>query len=249
MLDLLAYGMYRLRFPNASIGMGSRVDRSTSLGEGVRIEKRCSITRSVLRAHVLIGNDCRISSSVIEHHSRMYRDCGLWEVQLGAYSYIATRSELSRTKVGRFCSLGARLQCTIGTHPVQFVSTSPLFYSTLKQCGVTFTDRDYIDERIGIHIGNEVWIGNSVFIKDGIRIGNGAIVAGGAAVVDDVPDYAIVGGVPARLIRYRFPEEVIRELLDICWWSWSEDKLRKAQPRFAQEDVWAFIEWAREHPN
>jgi carbonic anhydrase/acetyltransferase-like protein (isoleucine patch superfamily) len=78
-----------------------------------------------------------------------------------------------------------------------------------------------------------------------VRIGNGAIIAAGAVVVADVPDYAMMGGVPAKLIRYRFPEEAIRELLEIEWWNWPEEKLRAAQPLLSQPDVNSFLAWAR----
>ena len=70
-------------------------------------------------------------------------------------------------------------------------------------------------------------------------------VAAGAVVTADVPDYAIMGGVPAKLIRYRFPENVVQQLLEIQWWNWSEERLREAQPQLAQPDVNSFLEWAR----
>ena len=72
-----------------------------------------------------------------------------------------------------------------------------------------------------------------------------AIVAAGAVVTADVPDYAIMGGVPAKLIRHRFSEDVVRQLLEIQWWNWNEDRLREAQPHLAQPDVNSFLEWAR----
>jgi len=85
------------------------------------------------------------------------------------------------------------------------------FFSTQGQCGISFVARDYFDERKDIHLGNDVWIGDRVFIRDGISIGNGAVVGAGAVVVDNGPDYAIVAGVPAKLIRSKFPEDVIDE--------------------------------------
>jgi serine acetyltransferase len=100
------------------------------------------------------------------------------------------------------------------------------------------------DEKKPIHIGHDVWIGARVFIRDGVKIGNGAVVAAGSVVVKDVPDYAIVGGVPAKIIRYRFSEEMIAELLNLKWWEWPEEKLRKAQPYIAQKDVRKFIDWS-----
>jgi chloramphenicol O-acetyltransferase type B len=83
-----------------------------------------------------------------------------------------------------------------------------------------------------------------VFTRDGIKIGNGALIAAGAVVVKDIPDYAIAGGVPAKVIRYRFDERTIEDLLQLEWWNWPEEKLRRAQSCFAQNDVRALLDWA-----
>ena len=77
------------------------------------------------------------------------------------------------------------------------------------------------------HIGNDVWIGHGAFIKDGINIGDGAIIAAGAVVVKDVPPYAIAGGVPAKIIKYRFDEETIRKLSELKWWDMDAEILKK----------------------
>jgi len=102
----------------------------------------------------------------------------------------------------------------------------------------------HFKEREKIEVGNDVWIGANVFIRDGIRIGDGAIIAAGSIVVKDVPDYAIVGGAPAKTIRYRFEQETIEKLQKIRWWYWPEEKLRMAQPHFITEDLAGFFDWA-----
>lgn len=105
-----------------------------------------------------------------------------------------------------------------------FISTSPVFFSTLKQAVETFVDKNLFDEQMEIEgykciIGNDVWIGSKVLIKGGVRIGDGAIVAMGSIVTKDVPPYAIVGGVPAKVIRYRYSESEIQQLLKFKWWN------------------------------
>src|SRR5690606_3523018 len=95
-----------------------------------------------------------------------------------------------------------------------------------------------------ITLGNDVWLGAQVFVRDGVVIGDGAIVAAGAVVTADVPPYAIVGGVPAKVLRYRFPEDIIRRLLAVQWWHWDEPRLRGAQPWFVQSDIDAFLRHA-----
>lgn len=94
-------------------------------------------------------------------------------------------------------------------------------------------------------VGSDVWTMENCLILAGVKIGDGAFVAAGAVVTKDVPPYAIVGGNPAKLIRYRFSEEQIAALLEIRWWDWPEDQVRAAVPYLESEDIDAFIEYAR----
>jgi acetyltransferase-like isoleucine patch superfamily enzyme len=95
-------------------------------------------------------------------------------------------------------------------------------------------------------IGSDVWCGRGSWLLSGVHVGDGAIVAGGALVVKDVPPYAVVGGNPAKVIKYRFSEEQIAALLDIRWWDWPEPEVRAAVSLLAGKDVDDFIAYARE---
>ncbi len=109
-----------------------------------------------------------------------------------------------------------------------YVSFSPMFYSTSKQCGQTFaTENCFTEYRLPLKIGNDVWIQQGVFLCGGIEIGDGAVILAGAVVTKSVPPYAIVGGVPARIVRYRFDEETIKFLQETKWWNNNIDWFRK----------------------
>lgn len=86
---------------------------------------------------------------------------------------------------------------------------------------------DSWDNKGDIVIGNDVWIGYEAVIMSGVTIGDGAIIGTRALVTKDVPPYTIVGGVPARQIRKRFSEDIISSLLDVRWWEWSKEKIKK----------------------
>ncbi len=167
---------------------------------------------------------------------------------IGLCTYISSNTKLGNTKVGRFCSIADNVRTGFGTHPTHtFVSTFPSFYYDTTNIPISFmkgkkpvfnvwryvdTDRKYL-----VEIGNDVWIGSHVLIMDGIKIGDGAVIAAGAVVTKDVEPYSIVGGVPARHIKYRFTREQIESLLAMKWWEKDLDWIEKHVDDFQNVEV------------
>lgn len=155
--------------------------------------------------------------------------------EMGFGSYIAKQSNLV-AKIGRFSSIGSYVRFNTGIHPYDtFVSSSPVFYSVSKQkLGGSFTDIQFFDEhryadpdkKYGVLIGNDCWIGDGVFFTGGVTIGDGAVILAHAVITKDVPPYSIVGGIPAKIIKYRFDKETIDFLLKFKWWDKDESWLR-----------------------
>ena len=153
---------------------------------------------------------------------------------LGYASYLSDGSWMKNCLIGKFSSIGPFVYTVIGKHPTNFVSTHTAFYSTERHVGITYVNeqrfKEFEEPKYGgytIKIGNDVWIGAKSIILDGVNIGDGAIIGAGALVTKDVPPYAIVGGVPAKIIRYRFESDEIDFLLRLKWWDRSDEWLRK----------------------
>jgi acetyltransferase-like isoleucine patch superfamily enzyme len=145
----------------------------------------------------------------------------------------------SSLKIGKFCSIANDVNfiCDSGFHTESQVTTFPLFFEILgKNDQITINNESYkvneIKHRIepyksNIVIGNDVWIGMNATILPGTTIGNGVTVLAGAIVSEDIPDYAIVGGVPAKIIKYKHSQEIIDALNKVSWWDWSEEKIKR----------------------
>lgn len=161
-------------------------------------------------------------------YNTVQKNVTLTNVELGDFSYISFNTSISKTKIGKFCSIGPDCKIGLGKHPSKnFVSTHPAFFSPHRRAQVTFVETEYFSETENIEIGNDVWIGANVIVIDGVKIANGVIVAAGSVVTKDIPPYAIVGGVPAKVIRYRFDKEEIQKLLEMKWWDRDMDYLKK----------------------
>jgi len=172
------------------------------------------------KQHLQIEYMAEIKDCKFGYYNTIYKFARLRNSELGDFSYVARNSQIYNTTVGKFTCIGPNVSAGMGAHPSEgFVSTHPLFYSTLGQAGgLVIVDKNLFEEFPHTEIGNDVWIGNNAIIKYGIKIGDGAIIGSGATVTKDVEPYSIVGGVPAKIIKYRFSEEQIEFLLNLKWW-------------------------------
>ena len=174
----------------------------------------------------------------------------LWKninIKIGNFTYgipnvLFGKQEKTYLSIGKYCSIPHKRMTFIlgGEHPSQWVSTFPFNMEFKEAIHVTGLPTS----KGSIIVGNDVWFGINSVVLSGVTIGDGAIIGYGALVTKNVPPYAIVVGIPAKVIRYRFNEAQIKALLNIKWWNWPEDKVRKISPNLMSPDIDNFIHQA-----
>ncbi len=190
---------------------------------------RCFVKRVCILLYMMLKYRNRLSchytvtigfNSTFEGANKIYAHT-FFSGSMGYGTYIGEHCRLS-AHIGRFTSIAPDVQCNLGVHPISkpYATTCPMFFSLRKQNGYTFAKKNLFQEmKSFVEIGSDCWIGQRCFLVGGIKIGHGAVVLAGAVVTKDVPPYAIVGGVPAKILRYRYDEDTINFLLDTCWWN------------------------------
>jgi phosphonate metabolism protein (transferase hexapeptide repeat family) len=167
----------------------------------------------------------------------------LQSVSMGDYSYVVNDAQITYTTIGKFCSIAAMTRINPGNHPMQRASQSHFSYRSSAYFEGADDDAAFFAWRRahGVTIGHDAWIGHGAIVLPGRSIGIGAVVAAGAIVTKDVPDYTIVAGNPARIIKRRFSEAIAARLIALAWWNWDHTALHRALADFRALDVEAFL--------
>lgn len=177
-----------------------------------------------------------ICQSVIDSTSVIGIRCNLFDVKMNKYSYCGDDCQIVNTEIGSFCSISDHVFIGGAEHPIDHLSTSPVFQNVNHSGPRKRFSRYDLPQSIRTIIGNDVWIGHGVTIKQGVIIGDGAVIGSNALVTKNVQPYTVVGGVPAKFIKNRFSQEVVNRLKEIRWWDLSDYDIAKCVGLFNKKN-------------
>jgi phosphonate metabolism protein (transferase hexapeptide repeat family) len=168
----------------------------------------------------------------------------LREVTVGDFSYFERHAEAIYTTIGKFCSIAANTRINALEHPMEWLTTHKVSYRPNEYFRYLGVDQAFKQRRQAkaVTIGHDVWVGHGAVILPGVTIGNGAVIGANAVVRRDVPAYSVVAGVPGRVVRKRFPDEVAARIEAMAWWDWPLDKLADAIPDMQTLAIETFLE-------
>lgn len=208
--------------------------KDSELGE-VKLYRNSVVIGSTLRDGCTVGDDTNVERCDFENNVIINRRSFVNDSFVGKYSYAGINLTMNWTKLGKFCSIGRNVDIGGFDHDYTKVTTMPHFrWNQMIKGGGKIPDKM---ENNYCSIGNDVWIAAGAQILHKARVGDGAIVGGGAVVTHDVPPFAIVVGVPAKVIGYRFDQKYIDALLDIKWWDWPIDIIKENMDMLMDSDV------------
>lgn len=177
-----------------------------------------------------------VKNSFVHKTSKLESGTQFINSKMQKHSFCGYDCDINNCEIGSFTSISNNVVIGGGMHPVDWVGMSPVFYEGRDSVKAKFSlhEREEVKKTV---IGHDVWIGQNVMIKQGITIGTGAVVGMGSIVTKDVEPYEIVAGNPAKIIRKRFSENTIEQLLESKWWELDEKELHKYAKFFKQPKI------------
>lgn len=204
--------------------MTAEIYKSSKIADTVKIYDNVRCKKSTIGEYCCIGDDCDIESLVMEDRSELGRRNLIRKSTIGKGTYTGTNTIIKNSDIGRYCCISWNVSIGGGNHNYNNVSCYTDYWYK-RTFGVEVQEMQA--DTTKTIIGNDVWIAAGVNIIGGVKIGDGSIIGAGCVVTKDIPPYSIVVGVPGKIIKTRFEDQIIELLEQLKWWNWSEDKIKK----------------------
>lgn len=200
--------------------MGNNISKTSTL------YREANVVHSVLGEYTSVGDFSKVEESKLDDYARIDRYNYIWKSHIGRHSYTGKNTSIIDSSIGNFASISWNVTIGGANHNYNKITTHSFLYNDIDNIrpdnsGIAY---DRFTEKCDIE--NDVWIGTGAIILRDVHIGNGAVIAAGSIVTKDVSDYAVVAGNPAKVIKYRFDENMIERLLKLKWWDWPDEKIK-----------------------
>ena len=178
----------------------------------------------------IVHGSANLRNAVLGRFSEIKERVQFWDSELGDYSYIERHTEAIYTVIGKFAAIASDVRLNALTHPMERVSQHKITYRPNEYFLGAKLDKGFREKRRAarVEIGHDAWVGHGAIVMPGVKVGDGAVLAAGAVVTGDVAPYAIVAGVPARFVKWRFEPKLSTRIIALAWWHWEHDRLAPA---------------------
>ncbi len=192
--------------------INSKIDPTSQIYLGARVKN------SFLGTNTIVGNFSRVDNSRLNDFCRINRNNHIFETTMGKHTYTGMNTVVMHAEVGSFCSISWSVSIGGAHHDFTRISQHAFLYNKWDRLRPKNTKIPYNRFSKQLKIGSDVWIGSGAAIMRGVSVGTGAVIGANSVVTKDIPPYAIVVGNPAKIIKYRFDDDIITLLLKLKWW-------------------------------
>jgi len=208
---------------------------TTDKGQDCQIYRNVKLKDSTIGNSCIIGDDSRVYDSLLLDNVRVDRNNLIIHSKIGDYSYTGPFTVIMHSQIGKFCSISWGVTIGAGEHDHSKITTHDFLYNIGYDLNNGEVAYDRFEKKM--LIGNDVWIGTNATIVRGVSVGNGAVIGANSVVTKDIPPYAIVAGCPAKVIKYRFSEDIVERLQALKWWDLPSVEIKNKFKLFASNDV------------
>ena len=204
--------------------MMNNIIKDSEIAKNAKLFNNIRVVNSIIKEGATIGDDCDIDGVIMHTKTELGRRNLIRNTEIARGSYTGTNTIIKSTNIGRYCCISWNVSIGGGRHNYEHISMYTDYWYK-RTFGIEYNNDDIKPNKT--IIGNDVWVGANANVIGGVNIGDGCVIGAGAVVTKDIPPYSIAVGVPAKIIKKRFDDEIIELLESIQWWNWSEDNIKK----------------------